>query len=172
MRILRPLALLLVAVAVYFLGMTASSSFSLYLDVFLVVVVLQALSGDTLGALLLGLAAGIVQDTLPPNGPLGFGFANTLVAYGTARLAQRLVIQKATSVLGVVAFASIVQQTVLASLAYLLLPDPSLPLPWQVGVKALASGALGMILYGAAERLARARDAKRSAGATGRLRMG
>lgn len=172
MRVLKGFAFLLAAVAVYFLGMTVSSSFSLYLDVFLVVVVLQALSGDTLGAILLGLAAGIVQDTLPPNGPLGFGFANTLVAYGTARLAQRLVIQKATSVLGVVAFASIVQQSVLASLAYLLLPDPSLLLPWQVAVKALASGILGMILYGAAERVSRARDAKRSAGATGRLRLG
>lgn len=172
MRVIRAFTFLLAAVAVYFLGMTVSPSFSLYLDVFLVVVVLQALSGDTLGAILLGLAAGIVQDALPPNGPLGFGVASTLVAYGTARLAQRLVIQKATSVLGVVAFASIVQQTLLVSLAYLLLPDPSLPLPWQVAVKALASGILGMILYGAAQRWARARDAKRLAGATGRIRLG
>jgi hypothetical protein len=172
MRVIRAFGFLLAAVAVYFLGMTVSPSFSLYLDVFLVVVVLQALSGDTLGAILLGLAAGIVQDALPANGPLGFGVANTLVAYGTARLAQRLVIQKATSVLGVVAFASIVQQTLLVSLAWLLLPDPSLPLPWQVAVKALASGILGMILYAAAQRFTRARDAKRLAGATGRLRLG
>jgi rod shape-determining protein MreD len=171
MRILRAFALLAVAVVVHFVGMRIHSGFSVYLDVFLVVIVLQALSGETFWALLLGLTAGLVQDSLL-NGPIGlYGFADTLVAYATARLAQRLVIQKATSVLGVVAFASIVQQAVLVTLAFLLLPDPSLPQPWVAAVKALASGLLGMVLYAAGERLGTLLESRKS-GSAGRIRLG
>lgn len=170
MRILKLLALLFVTVVVHFVGVQIHPSFSLYVDVFLVLLVLSALSGDSFGAVLLGLATGLVQDTLL-SGPLGlFGFADTLVAYGTARLAQRLVIQKATSVLGVVSFASIVQQTLLTALAFLLLPEPTLPEPWVVLIRAAISGLLGMILYAATERF-RTTLETRKRGRMGRLRL-
>lgn len=170
MRILKLLALLFVTVVVHFVGMRIHPSFSLYLDVFLVLLVLSSLSGDSFGAVLLGLVTGLVQDTLL-SGPLGlYGFANTLVAYGTARLAQRLVIQKATSVLGVVAFASIVQQTLLTALAFLLLPEPTLPEPWVAMIKAVTSGLLGMILYAGTERF-RTTLETRKRGRMGRLRL-
>ena len=96
--------------------------------------------------MLFGLLVGLVQDTLT-SGPFGlFGFADTAVAYGMARLAQRLVIQRASGVFAVVCFASLSQQVILAALAFLLLPNPSLPQPVamleQATAKAVACGAV------------------------------
>ena len=65
-------------------------------------------------------------------------------------MAQRLVIQRATGVFVVVGLASLVQQMVLVSLTFLLLPDPGLPLPLWAGAKAATCGLLGMMIYAAA----------------------
>jgi rod shape-determining protein MreD len=126
-------------------------------------------------AMLFGLLAGLAQDTLA-SGPFGlFGFADTAVAYGMARLAQRLVIQRATGVFTVVSFASLLQQVIVAALAFLLLPNPSLPDPLgmieQAATKALACGFLGMVVYGLAGRFSLAFEARRR-GRMGRLRLG
>jgi cell shape-determining protein MreD len=116
-----------------------------------------------------------VQDTLT-SGPFGlFGFADTAVAYGMARLAQRLVIQRTTGVFAVVSFASLSQQVILATLAFLLLPNPSLPDPLgmilQALAKAVACGVLGMLIYGLAGRYRLAVEVRRR-GRMGRLRLG
>jgi rod shape-determining protein MreD len=163
------------AVLLHLLGTRLWPSFPQRIDVFLVVVALQALDGSSLGALLFGLLAGLMQDTLT-SGPFGlFGFADTAVAYGTARLAQRLVIQRATGVFAVVSFASLLQQVVLAALAFLLLPNPSLPEPLgmleQAAAKALACGALGMLVFAAGGRFRTAVETRRR-GRMGRLRLG
>ena len=149
-------------------------SFPQRLDIFLVVVVLHALEGNSFSALLFGLLAGLVQDSLS-GGPFGlYGFADTAVAYGAARLAQRLVIQRATGVFSVVSFASLLQLVILASLAFLLLPNPSLPDPLtlleQAAAKAIACGILGMLLYTVSGRLRSTVDARRR-GRMGRLRL-
>ncbi|HLX07215.1 MAG TPA: hypothetical protein VKY89_05075 [Thermoanaerobaculia bacterium] len=163
------------AVLVHFLGTRLLPAFPQRVDVFLVVVTLSALDGATLPAMLFGLLAGQVQDTLA-GGNFGlFGFADTAVAYGMARLAQRLVIQRATGVFAVVSFASLLQQVIVAALAFLLLPNPSLPGPLsllaQDAVKAAVCGLLGMMIYGAARRFRLAAEARRR-GRMGRLRLG
>ncbi|MBV8199509.1 MAG: hypothetical protein JOZ15_02690 [Acidobacteria bacterium] len=175
MRAAKLLAGLAVAVLVHLAGTRLLPSFPQRVDVFLVVVALSALEGSSLPALLFGLLAGLVQDTLT-SGPFGlFGFADTAVAYGMARLAQRLVIQRATGVFAVVSFASLLQQVILAALAFLLLPNPSLPDPLgmlgQALAKAVACGVLGMLVYGLAGRFHLAVEARRR-GRMGRLRLG
>jgi rod shape-determining protein MreD len=168
---LKLLVTLTLAVLVHLAGTWAFPELTRFLDVFLVVVALHALEGNSLSALLIGLVFGLAYDTLT-GGPFGlFGFANTLVGYGTARLAQRLVIQRATGVLAVVSLASVAQQAVAVGLAFLLLPDPSLPNPVGVALKVGACGVLGMLLHVLRESWQRSSETRRRS-RMGRLRMG
>jgi rod shape-determining protein MreD len=175
MRAAKLAATLAAAVVLHLVGTRLLPSLPQRVDIFVVVVALWALGGQSLQAVVFGLLAGLVQDTLA-GGTFGlFGFADTAVAYGIARLAQRLVIQRATGVFAVVSFASLLQQVILAALAFLLLPNPSLPDPLamleQAAAKAFACGVLGMVIYGFAGRLRLAVEARRR-GRMGRLRLG
>jgi rod shape-determining protein MreD len=140
-------------------------------DVFLVVVVLNGLGGNSLAGLFAGLLVGMVHDTLT-NNPFGlFGFADTIVGYSSARLAQRLVIQRPTGVLAVVSFASVLQEAIVVALMVMLLPDPELPTPVAVAVQAGLCGVLGMFLYIVGKRWRSGADARRRSRMS-RLRLG
>jgi rod shape-determining protein MreD len=170
LQALRFFAAVALAVLVHFVGMSVSPTFGRVVDVFLVVVALHGLRGNSLTALLVGLLVGLLHDTLT-GGPFGlFGFADTIVGYVTARLAQRLVIQRATGVLAVVAFASALQQAIVVGLAFLLLPAPELPSPLWVAVQAGACGVLGLVVYIASGHWRRTSDARRR-GRMSRLRL-
>ena len=174
MRAIKLAAILVLAALVHLAGTRLLPSWPQRVDVFLVVVALFALEGESLAALVFGLLAGLVQDTLT-NGPFGlFGFADTAVAYGVARLAQRLVFQRATGVFAVVSFASLSQQAIVVLLAFLLLPNPSLSDPLAMlglaAVKAAACGAIAMLIYVAMGRFRVAVESRRR-GRQGRLRL-
>jgi rod shape-determining protein MreD len=140
------------------------------LDVFLVVVVLYGLGGNSLASLFAGMVVGMVHDSLT-NNPFGlFGFADTIVGYSTARLAQRLVIQRATGVLAVVSFAAALQEVIVVGLVVMLLPDPQLPTPIGVALKAGLCGVLGMFLYIAGKRWRQGSETRRRS-RMGRLRL-
>jgi rod shape-determining protein MreD len=150
------------ALLAHLVGTRLSPDFPRVLDVFLVVVAFHALSGNTLTGLLVGMAVGLVHDTLTGGGLYGLhGFADTIVGYGTARLAQRLVIQRASGVFLVVGLASVLQQVVLVGLTFLLLLDPVLPRPQWVGAKAVACGLLGMLIYAVAGSMGRNYESRR-----------
>ncbi|HEX9945850.1 MAG TPA: rod shape-determining protein MreD [Thermoanaerobaculia bacterium] len=167
---LKLLAGIALAVLVHFVGMRLSPYFGRVIDVLLVVVALHGLKGNSLAALLVGLLVGLLHDTLT-GGPFGlFGFADTIVGYVTARLAQRLVIQRATGVLAVVSFASVLQQAVVVGLAILLLPAPEMPSPVWAAVRAGACGLLGMAVYIAGSHWRRTSEARRR-GRMSRLRL-
>lgn len=162
---------LAVALVVHFVGARLLPDFPRAIDVFLVVVVLYGLSGDSFTALLAGLAVGLIQDTLT-GGLYGlYGIADTIVGYGIARLAQRLVIQRATGVFAVAGMASLAQQGLVVGLAWMLFPGPSFPQLQWVGLKAVACGALAMLVYAATERFRSAYEVRRRS-RMGRLRMG
>lgn len=162
---------LALAVVVQFVGARLLPDFPRAVDVFLVVVVLYGLTGSSLSALLAGLAVGLIEDTLT-GGLYGlYGIADTIIGYGTARLAQRLVIQRATGVFALAGLASLAQQGIVVGLAWMLFPAPSFPrLPW-VGVKAVACGALAMVVYAATERFRSAYEVRRRSRMS-RLRLG
>lgn len=141
------------------------------LDVFLVVIVLYGLGGNSLASLFAGLLVGLVHDTLT-NNPFGlFGFAGTIVGYSTARLAQRLVIQRATGVLAVVSFAAALQEAIVVVLMVMLLPDPQLPAPLGVAVRAGVTGVVGMVLYIVGKRWRSGAETRRR-NRMSRLRLG
>jgi cell shape-determining protein MreD len=157
----------------FFAGLIAAVLFHLVLmqlwpdlarvvDVFLVVVVLNGLGGNSLASLFAGLLVGMVHDSLASSQYFGlFGFADTIVGYSTARLAQRLVIQRPTGVLAVISFAAALQEAIVVSLMVMLLPDPELPTPVAVAVRAGLCGVLGMFLYIAGKRWRSGADARR-----------
>jgi cell shape-determining protein MreD len=141
-------------------------------DVFLVVVVLNGLGGNSLAGLFAGLLVGLVHDSLNHSTSFGlFGFADTIVGYSTARLAQRLVIQRPTGVLAVVSFAAALQEAIVVALTVMLLPGQELPTPFAVAVRAGLCGVLGMFLYIAGTRWRSGADARRRSRMS-RLRLG
>lgn len=158
------------AVVAHLIGMQVDDGFARVVDVFVVVVALHALEGSSLSALFAGLFVGLVHDSLT-GGLFGlFGFADTIVGYGTARLAQRLVIQRATGVLAVVAFAAALQETIVVGLMFLLLPEPPFPAPPWIAIRAGVSGVLGMVIYVLTGRWRRSAEVRRR-NRMGRLRM-
>ena len=171
MQALKFLAAVGLAVIAHLIGMQVDPGFSRVVDVFVVVVALHALEGNSLAALFAGLFVGLVHDTLT-GGLFGlYGFADTIVGYGTARLAQRLVIQRATGVLAVVAFATALQETIVVALKFLLEPGPLSPDPLWIALRAGVSGVLGMFVYVLAGRWRRGSEARRR-NRMGRLRLG
>ena len=147
MRSLKLLAAVVLAALVHFVGVRLWPDFARAIDVFLVVVALYGLEASSLSALLVGMLVGLVQD-IPTNMPFGvFGFADTIIGYVTARLAQRLVIQRPTGVLALVGFASALQQAIVFGLAFVLLPSPETPSPVWTAIRAAACGVLGMAVY-------------------------
>jgi rod shape-determining protein MreD len=168
---LKLLAGIALAALAHFVGMSLFPRFGEAMDVFLVVVVLNAMRGSSLSGLLVGFLVGLLHDTLT-SGPFGLlGFADTIVGYVTARLAQRLVIQRATGVLAVVSFVSVLQQAVVTGVAVLLLSNPELPSPFWVVVRAGACGLAGMAAYVIGSRWRRSADARRR-GRMSKLRLG
>lgn len=171
MQTLKLLAAIVLAALVHFIGMRLSPVFGQMVDVFLVLVVLHGLRGSSLSGLLVGLLVGLLQDSLS-SGPFGlFGFADTIVGYVTARLAQRLVIQRATGVLAVVSFAAVLQQSIVIGLAFLLLPAPELPNPLWAAARAGICGLVGTAAHLAASHWRRTAETRRR-GRMNRLRMG
>lgn len=170
MSALRFFAAVAAAVLFHLLGVRLIPNFTMFLDVFVVVVVLYGLEGESLPALFAGLFIGLVHDSLT-GGPFGlFGFADTIIGYGAARLAQRLVIQRATGVLALVSFAAVAQQAIFVGLAFLLLPAPEVPNPVWVAIRAGACGLLGMSIYIASAHWRKAAEARRR-GRASRLRL-
>lgn len=161
MRLVRFLAGLLVAAVVHFIGVRLFDNFSSAIDVFLVVALFNALGGSPLVGLLGGLATGWCADVMT-GGLYGvYGFCNTLVGYGAAVAAQRLVIEKTGGVFLLFSLGAAVQQLLLVALLRLLRPDAALPgAAWLLVLLATvgASGATGFLLR---NRLGRMRSAWR-----------
>ena len=171
MRALRFAAFLAAALAVHFLGTYLFASFPVAFDVFLVVAVFHALDGKLVAGLLGGAAAGLLTDTLT-GGPWGlFGIADTLVGYGTALAALRLVIQRASGVLLLFGLAAAGQQAVLTLLVVVFFAAGEHPAFVSVLLKVVTSGVLGLALYRGRQMLNRRLSLWRRSRAS-RLRLG
>lgn len=172
MHALKFFAGLIAAVLLHLALMQLWPDLARFVDVFLVVVVLNGLGGNSLAGLFAGLLVGLVHDSLASKTYFGlFGFADTIVGYSTARLAQRLVIQRPSGVLAVVSFAEALQETLVVALGVMLLPDPELPTPVEVAIRAGLCGVLGMFMYIAGKRWRSGADTRRR-NRMSRLRLG
>ncbi len=169
MRGLKLGAAVLAAVLIHAAGAQAWGDFPRAFDLLLLCLIFNALDGDYLAAMLGGLAIGLVSDALS-GGLYGLhGFADTMMGYGTAFAARRLVIRRTTSMFLLFSLVAACQQAVLIGLATLLVPDPGFPsLPWAL-VKVATTGLLGVSLDTGAKHL-RLRWATWQRGRASRLR--
>ena len=153
MRSLRFAVARAVATLLQIAGVSLFPQFSLAVDFFLVIVVFNAMDGNSAAGMFGGTVAGLVTDGLT-GGYFGlFGIANTVVGYGTAVTAQRLVIQRPASSLLVFAVAAAAQQLILLGLSLLFLADADLPQYSWILVKVGTTGLLGGVLYLANRRM-------------------
>ena len=144
MRGLKFAAGLVVVVLLHLAGVRLLDGFFRVADLLLVVVLFTALGGSLLGGMLAGLVAGLVADTLTGGFYGMYGFAGTIVGYGAAFAAQRLVIQRATAIWLVFSAGAAIQQMVVIGLSLVLLEDPALPGFVPVVLKVAVTGLFGV----------------------------
>jgi rod shape-determining protein MreD len=143
---LRFLVALLAVVAIHTLGSHLMEPFPRAFNVFLVLIILNAIPGHSMKGLSGGLAAGLVKDALS-GGPYGlYGFADIIIGYATARAAQRVEVSGAFVVAVVATAASVLEEFVLASLTALLFPGSGAPaIQWtllRIVTTAILAGSL------------------------------
>ena len=154
MRFLRFVAALAAAALLHFAGAHLVPNFSRAVDLFLLVVALEARHGNPLSGMFAGLAAGLLADGLS-GGPYGlYGFADTAIGFGIALAAQQLVVQRSTSLAGVFAAAAAAQQALLATLALLFRDHAELPDPLWLLIKVAMTAFLGVAWTASANTLA------------------
>lgn len=170
MRVLKFLTALVAIICLQLLGSWLYPSFPRAFDLFLILTVLCALRGISTNGMLGGMVAGLTADALSA-GPYGlFGFANTLIGYTTARVSQRLVIQRASQIFVVTAAAIVAQQLLLTALASLLFDRGRLPdLAW-LPIKAITGGFIAFLTVVLRTTLRRGRERRRR-GRLERLRL-
>lgn len=160
MLALRFAVALVLCVAFHALGARLWPGLSSLLNLLLVLTVLNALRGNSLAGLGGGLAAGLARDAL--SGALYglFGFADTIVGYVAARVAQRLVIERASGIMLVVALATLLQQALIAGLVALFsLPAQPPDLLWS-SIQAIVNGVAALLLIGAFTRWRQLRETR------------
>ncbi len=160
MRALRVVLGLALALGVHLVGIWLLPDLPRVLDLFLVVVVLNALDASSLAGLAGGLGAGLVQDALSGRLYGLHGFADTIVGYAVARAGQRLDLKSPGAVLVTVALATLLQAATLVVLAYLF-TDPEPPEPLWVLIEALANGVAGAVLLSLGGRFRDLREVSR-----------
>jgi len=164
------LASLAVVTLVHLLLARLLPGFPRILDLFFVLTVLNGLNGKSLNGLLGGMACGLVQDAFS-GAPYGLhGFADTLVGYATAKVAQRLVTRRFTGLLLVLFCMAALQQAILLLLGIGLVPNLNVPAPLWLAMRAVLSSVAGFALHSATHRLqVRLAEARRNRRA--RLRL-
>lgn len=160
MGVLSYLVALAAALAIHVVGAWIAPQLPRVLDLFLVVTVLNALSGSSPAGLLGGTAAGLTHDALSGRLYGLHGFADTIVGYAVARAAQRLDLAGPGAVFVTLALATLLEEATLVLLG-ILLTDPQSPEPVWVVVEALANGAVGTIAHVGATRAHAVRDRAR-----------
>lgn len=151
--VVRFFAGLLAVFVTHLLGVTFVPYFSSAIDLFLVLIVLEASRGDEVRGMLAGVVTGLAEDAL--SGALYglHGFAGTVVGFAVARTSRRMASQD-PGVLGLVALgAQPVHELTVALLQSLLLPEGNRPdLPWMA-VRTLTTAVLAFAVLVVGDRL-------------------
>lgn len=171
MKPLRFLGALLLTVVAHVLTERLGPAVSQAFDFFLVLTVINAVSGSSLAGMLGGTVAGLTEDTLSGNVFGLYGFAATILGYAAARVSQRLVLRRASGVLLLIAAAVLLQAVILLGISALALPQLLLPDPLWLVIRAGCSGVLGALLYTMVSRWQQGADTRRQR-RTRRLKLG
>lgn len=118
-----------------------------FVDVFLVLLLNQALRTTPVKGMLYGLVVGLVADAVS-GGPYGLsGIAGTVTGFGAAVISQLVVIQRSTGAFALFAAGAALQQLVLVGVVQLTFPQPLMPEGLSIGVTVLTTALLGMALF-------------------------
>jgi rod shape-determining protein MreD len=126
-------------------GTALWSGFPVVVDPFLVASVVAALTGRAERALVAGTLAGWSADALA-GGPFGlYGLADGAVAYATALVAQRIVVDRRSSAAGVFAAAAAAQGALLVALGVAFRGPQETLSPLELVLRVAAAAALGLV---------------------------
>lgn len=129
------------------------------LDLFLILTVLVAVEGRSGSAIAAGTAAGFARDNFS-GGPFGLhAFADTLIGYLVARVAQRIDLDNLPAVGLTTALATLAQKVVLIALGLAFSGIGKAPDPLWVLAQAGINGLLAGLFYSLGGRLRRLRSA-------------
>lgn len=170
-RGLRLVGALLAALIFHVIGVRLYPDFSQVVSLFLVVLVINALSGDTLLGMLGGMLAGLVEDTVTGSYFGLYGLVGTVLGYGVSRAAQMLSVQSRGIVTLMIVFAAALQQLLIFGLLVLLSQEPPVPQPLWLMIKSIDCGLLGIVLLALGKELER-RTSRRQGSRVGRVRLG
>lgn len=152
MTFVRLLVALLGAYLALLVGTRISPLFAVIVDPFLLVLVWYSSRTGPVRAELLGTLVGFLQDSLA-GGLFGLhAFADTVVGFGVALAAQRVVVGQQSARVLLFAAAAALQQVVLAVLLRSMVAGSPLPSPGSVIGKILTSALLGAALIGMESR--------------------
>lgn len=130
-------------------------------DLFLVLAVWNSLSSSVAWSVTGGSVAGLCRDALS-GGLYGLhGFADTLVAFASTRIQQRLLIRQPLQIGLLFAGAAALQLSILAALHFVLLPGSELPAASSCAARIVSCGVLGMVLAMSATRFRGALERRR-----------
>jgi rod shape-determining protein MreD len=153
---LRQAVSFLVGVALAFLGnlllLRLSPDSSRWVDLFTVVIVLNAVASGPAGAMIGGSLAGLAEDAVAGLVYGLHGFAGTLIGLLVQQGSRLLTVQHGVMVGGIAALAVLAQEVVIAALVRVLLADAQTPEPMWVGVRAAATGVVAGMVFAASRR--------------------
>lgn len=120
-------------------------------DFFLLVVADMARGGAVVPAMLAGLPAGLLEDSLTgPGRLLGLhAFTKILIGYLFATIGSRTIVEKPLAVGGLLAGAVLAEAATLTFLLWVLRGEVLAPAPWILAGRALSTGLLGGALHAA-----------------------
>lgn len=149
-----------VALVEMLLGGFASSAAET-VDLFVLLVVVNSASGDTLRGLAGGVAAGLVQDLVTSSVPGLHGVACCVVGYAAARVSQRVLGTERLVTLALIATGVLVHQVIVIGLFSILELARYNPGAVAVLMRAGLTTAAGMIVLWVADRM-RGRSERRA----------
>jgi rod shape-determining protein MreD len=153
-RALRFLLALVAALLAHLVLVAAVPEVIRVVDFFLLVIVVQTMTGNVLMSMLAGALVGLTQDAVT-GGLYGLhGFAGTVVGYAMARAAQLLSLQKSYYVALFFASAVLLQQLVLQGLLVVLLQRPELPTVTELAFRVGIAAPLGALIVSLSDRIA------------------
>lgn len=152
MRALRFLLTLSVVLLVHLLAVRLLPWFPRAVDLFLILIVANALDGNSLSGLLGGAAAGLVEDAVGGAYYGLHGLGGSVVGYAVARATQQLEVQQTSMVILVFSLAAAVKQALEAALLFLLRDATPADTLW-LAVNVATSGVLGAIAVSGREAL-------------------
>lgn len=145
---MRSLKFALTLVAVYLLHVVAVRlwpGFPRVVDLFLVLIVHNAIRSSSLGGMLGGLFGGLVEDAVTGAFYGLYGIAGTVVGYAAARGSRALAVQQPAVVALLVALFAAVQQAILTVLLLMMTLDPPIPQPGWLLLKCAGCAGVALI---------------------------